>query len=535
MARNNVQMIRLKRMFQLLAAGTPRRTICKRLKIGGGTLWKYEQAAQSQNLSFEDVCKLSDTDIEGLICTTKAPKEPSTQRKELDSLIPKYVAQLSRNRYMTVQRLHETYKQQYPDGYGYTQFKKAIRDYQYAHNLSYHNEYKPGELLQVDFAGDKLYVTDKKTQARTAVSVMVGVLPYSGYCFAKAMFTASMENFFTSLSDMFTLIGGTPSTVKSDNMKQWVKRYDRYEPTFSSSAVEWSAYYDVELETSRVRHPRDKGCVEGCVRKVYNAVYAVIREETHYTLAELNSRIQELVDEFNARPTSSTGTSRLELFTNEEQMCLGALPCQPYRYRHRKTVKVTSTYHIEVAKHKYSVPYQYVGRMVNVVWDSTTVEVYCGLDRIACHTMTDNMGYTTLDEHMPENHKAYQRNKEYNAAYFIERAEKIGPNTKTIISKMLSSTKHVQQSYNGCQGILRLQKAYGSERLEKACEKLSHLSIVSCRVVHNVLKSNLDQVPEEKAVTKTPENTEVRGAAAFNQIITLNLSTNEHTRDSVPT
>lgn len=65
--------------------------------------------------------------------------------------------------------------------------------------------------------------------------------------------------------------------------------------------------------------------------------------------------------------------------------------------------------------------------------------------------------------------------------------------------------------------------------------KLSHLSIVLCRVVHNVLKSNLDQVSEEKAVTKTPENTEVRGAAAFNQIITLNLSTNEHTRDSVPT
>ena len=71
MDRNNVQMIRLKRMFQLLAAGTPRRTICKRLKIGDGTLWKYEQAAQSQNLSFEDVCKLSDTDIEGLICCNR--------------------------------------------------------------------------------------------------------------------------------------------------------------------------------------------------------------------------------------------------------------------------------------------------------------------------------------------------------------------------------------------------------------------------------------------------------------------------------
>lgn len=78
--------------------------------------------------------------------------------------------------------------------------------------------------------------------------------------------------------------------------------------------------------------------------------------------------------------------------------------------------------------------YQYVGRMVNVVWDSMTVEVYCGLDRITCHTMTDNMGYTTLDEHMPENHKAYQRSKEYNAAF------------NQIITLNLSTNEHTRDS-----------------------------------------------------------------------------------------
>ena len=29
--------------------------------------------------------------------------------------------------YLTIQALHESYKKEHPDGYGYTQFKKSIR------------------------------------------------------------------------------------------------------------------------------------------------------------------------------------------------------------------------------------------------------------------------------------------------------------------------------------------------------------------------------------------------------------------------
>ena len=121
--------------------------------------------------------------------------------------------------------------------------------------------------MQIDFAGDALWLTDPKTGELTKVVVLVCILPYSGLGFAKAMYNASMENFFGGISDAFSYFGGTTRIAKSDNMKQWVKKYDRYEPAFNDAAVEWAAYYDTTLQTCRVRTPRDKGPVEGLVQR----------------------------------------------------------------------------------------------------------------------------------------------------------------------------------------------------------------------------------------------------------------------------
>ena len=105
-----------------------------------------------------------------------------------------------------------------------------------------------------------------------------------------------MEYFFSGLSDAITYFGGCPEVCKSDNMTQWVKKSDRYEPTFNNAALEWSSYYNTTLEACRVRKPRDKGPVEGIVYKFYQFIYAAIRHETFHSLDELNSRIFELTD-----------------------------------------------------------------------------------------------------------------------------------------------------------------------------------------------------------------------------------------------
>lgn len=518
MANSNVNMSKLKRSFQMLAAKIPQRSICEQLHMGRGVLSKYKTLADSQGLSYGALGRMSDEELEKFLQLSKPPTVPSTQRQVLDKLLPEYASDLANNRYLTIQTLHESYRKVHPEGYGYTQFKKAIRDYQYSHNLSYHNTYIPGEEMQIDFAGDSLWLTDKRTGEVSKVVVLVCVLPYSGMGFAKAMYNASMENFFGGISDAFSYFGGTTRIAKSDNMKQWVKKYDRYEPAFNEAAVEWAAYYDTSLQTCRVRTPRDKGAVEGLVQKTYNAVYAHICNEVFYDLASMNTRFYELMDAFNDKPSRTTEKSRSDIFEAEERPALGKLPQSPYRFRYRKEVRLTGNYHVVIDKHSYSVPYQYVGQKVSVLWDIDTVEVYSGQSRIAIHQRSQGPGYTTLDEHMPDNHLAYKHGQGYNAAYFLEEAALVGCHTTAAMKAILSRTKHVEQSYKSCQGVLSLKRKYGIERLEKACKRLAGCSSVTYTTIRNVLDKNLDQLEDTVPVSTVPQNDYVRGAEAFMNI-----------------
>ena len=520
MANPNLTMPKLKRAFQLLAANVPQRTICEQLHMGRGVLSKYKKAADEMKLSYEDAGRLNNEELESFLQSVKsAPCCVSAQRKLLDELIPDYVSDLAHNRYLTVQRLHEKYLENHPDGYGYTQFKKAIRDYQYAHNLSYHNTYLPGAELQIDFAGDSLWITDPKTGEKTSVVVLVCVLPYSGLGYAKALYDASMEHFFSGLSDALSFYGGAPRKAKSDNMKQWVKKHDRYEPVFNDAAIEWAAHYDTMLETCRVRKPRDKGAVEGLVRKVYNAVYAELHDETFHSIESMNERICGLMDAFNSKPSRTTGRSRMDIFESEEKSSLGELPRTPFRFRYRKEVKLTGSYHIQIGLHKYSVPYQYVGQQVVVVWDVDTVEIYVGEKRVASHNRKMTNGHTTTDGHMPPEHLAYRHGQGYNAAYFLEEAEAVGPYTKTAVECILKKNKHVEQSYGSCHGIMTLRRTYGRERLEKACRRLHECPSVTYTMIKNVLVKNLDKVENMEAASHIPFNDDVRGAEVFNKIM----------------
>lgn len=517
MSNRTINMSKLKRAFQMLSTSTPQREICEKLRMGRGVLNNYKKLADSLGLDYSSLGRMSDPELHLLLYPPLPESSCTPQKKSLEELVPDYAHELSRNRYLTILRLHDEYKRDYPDGYGYTQFKKAIRDYQYAHNLSYHNVYQPGVELQIDFAGDVLYLTDRRTDLRIPVVLLCCVLAYSGLGYAKAMPDATMEHFFSGLSDTFTYMGGVTAIAKSDNMKQWVKKYDRYEPSFTDAAMEWSAYYDTSLETCRVKTPRDKGVIEGLVNKFYQFIYAALRKEVFYSLTDLNFRIMELTIQFNDRVSRLTGKSRMQVFQSEEKESLKPLPDTPYRFRHKKEVKLTGNYHVMVGKekHLYSVPYQYVGQTIRVLWDMDTVEVYAGMDRIALHQRHFTAGYTTLDSHMPDNHLAYKRSKGYNAAYYQERACEIGPNTGVAVSKILQAPKYVEHAYRSCQGVLSLQKKYVKERLENACRRIADTGGVTYMMIKNILMNNLDKKESEPIVSSIPENDDVRGAEAF--------------------
>ena len=64
MANQNVTMSKLKRAFQLLAAGMPQRAICAQLHMGRSVLNKYKTAADASGMCYADLGRLSNEDIE---------------------------------------------------------------------------------------------------------------------------------------------------------------------------------------------------------------------------------------------------------------------------------------------------------------------------------------------------------------------------------------------------------------------------------------------------------------------------------------
>lgn len=118
--------------------------------------------------------------------------------------------------------------------------------------------------------------------------------------------------------------------------------------------------------------------------------------------------------------------------------------------------------------------------------------------------------HTTVAEHMP---KAHQKHLEWSPSRLIHWGSTIGPRCQELVSSILESRPHPEQGYRSCLGLLRLGKAWGDDRLEKACERALRGGARSYRHVESILKHGLDKLPLDDAHDDVPlpPHTNVRG------------------------
>ena len=116
---------------------------------------------------------------------------------------------------------------------------------------------------------------------------------------------------------------------------------------------------------------------------------------------------------------------------------------------------------------------------------------------------------------MPQNHQQYRKVKGWNENDFKRMAQQIGPNTLTVIEKVLSSRMFHEQTYHSCLGILRLGKKFENHRLEAACVRVSNLTRVSYRIINNILKNHLDKETQPALFHSMPEHDNIRGAQQY--------------------
>ena len=79
--------------------------------------------------------------------------------------------------------------------YQSTQFNKYYSDYLNRINATMHLNHKPGEILQVDWAGDTAAIVDQETGEIIPAYVFVATLPCSAYSYVEAFLSMDQRRF----------------------------------------------------------------------------------------------------------------------------------------------------------------------------------------------------------------------------------------------------------------------------------------------------------------------------------------------------
>ena len=147
--------------------------------------------------------------------------------------------------------------------YKSTQFSKYYNDYLRATGATMHLNHKPGELLQVDWAGDTAGIMDTDTGEIIPAYLFVASLPYSGYAYVEAFLSMNQEAWICAHVNAFEYFGGVTRIIQCDNLKTGVVKNTRSEVVLNRSYQEMAAHYNTAIIPCRVRSPKDKGHVGG--------------------------------------------------------------------------------------------------------------------------------------------------------------------------------------------------------------------------------------------------------------------------------
>ena len=377
--------------------------------------------------------------------------------------------------------------------YQHTQFNEKYHAYAASKKATLRIKRKPGETMEVDWIGDTLKVYDSANCCEISAYIFVAVLPCSLYGYAEAFPDMKSNHWIEAHVHAYSFFGGVTRILVPDNLKTGVIKNTRTELILNRSYHEMAEHYGTAIIPARPVKPKDKPNAEGTVKVLETWILAALRNRKFFTFQELNKAIHKKLEEFNAKPFQKKKGSRLSAFLEEERDFLMPLPASPYETAVWSTATIQPDYLITVGNCKYSVPYEFIGKKVDIRAAENSIEVFYHGDRIASHVRKMYAPEPIyLPEHMPENHRKFL---EYNTESFLDWGKSMGHSTHLVIKHFLFMHKVEQQGYKSCASLMKLADRYGTDRLENACAKaLSYTPNPGLKNISTILKNGQDKV-----------------------------------------
>ena len=258
------------------------------------------------------------------------------------------------------------------------------------------------------------------------------------------------------------------SVIVPDNLKSAVTKPSGIEPVINDDFAAFADHYGCVVFPAKVRKPKDKALVENAVRLLYRDVYSKMTGLKFNDLEALNIEIMKHTDALNSLKMYNRSYSRKERFLEVEKNRLHTLSITRFISKSWKTATVMRNSYISLNNHYYSVPKEYIGDNVELLYDGDTVEIYHKFRHITTHRRDDTpFTYSEKPSHKLPGvlHKYRIRMDD-----IYRKARKIDPIVEEYIKLVAVAKKYPAQAVRSSDGILSLVERFESTRLVLVCQ-----------------------------------------------------------------
>lgn len=345
-----------------------------------------------------------------------------------------------------------------------------------------------GHEAQVDFGYVGRTKDDAGASRKTWVFNMR--LSHSRFDYYEKVYDQKVETFINCHINAFEYFKGVPEVVKIDNLKAAILEANFYGPVYQKMYREFADHYGFKPLPCRAYHPNDKGKVESGIKYVKGNFFKGRKFESG---TECDKKLRLWTEEANKRVHGTTKRVPLEVFEKEEKPKLLPLPSEKYRKCQAGTRMVYHDCHIFVENNYYSVPFEYVGKEVDIEIADTLIRVFYKGSQVALHTRLQGKGQFSTDQSHYPKYKRYSET-EHQEKYQAKMAE-IGVFAEQLFFLILQETKTYW--HQPVRGILSLTKTYPKEIVELACKRALSYGAWQYHIVRNICQNGAYALPVE--------------------------------------
>jgi hypothetical protein len=180
----------------------------------------------------------------------------------------------------------------------------------------------------------------------------------------------------------------------------------------------------------------------------------------------------------------------------EEKFCLTSLPSTRFAISKISTRKVYHDCHIYVCYNYYSVPYEYVGKTVDIKLTDKFLKIFYRCEQITLHPIRALKGqFSTIPAHYPD-FKVFDPTV-YQDIY-KQKVNLIGPYCAKLFDQVVSEKpKHWSRTIKG---ILSLTNFYSAETVEASCRRALAYGIGGYQTAKRICKNSAYTLPVEEVV-----------------------------------